>query len=224
MGLLDRFKSQPRWKHADAAVRLEAVRDLEEGIDMEALAETDPDVKVRRAAIAHVSSPACLGRASSNDPDPDTRERAADRLLALACDPPGPPAAAEGAGETPESRADGVELALAAVEALTDGRRLSTVAKSEAPDAVRAAALARVTDVRALGSIARHARVEATAAAALARLEDRGELLEVAVRGEHRDVSLAAFDRFASAPLEIGELRSIKFARSRRPSAAGPAP
>jgi hypothetical protein len=96
MGLLDRFKPQPRWKHADAAIRLEAVRDLDDGIELEALAESDPDPKVRRAAVAQTADPACLGRIASNDTDPDIRERAADRLLALASQDAPPVPAAEG--------------------------------------------------------------------------------------------------------------------------------
>jgi len=30
MGLLDRFKTQPRWKHADPAVRAMGVQDLQD--------------------------------------------------------------------------------------------------------------------------------------------------------------------------------------------------
>ena len=72
--------------------------------------------------------------------------------------------------------------ALAAVEQLSDPRRLSTIAKSEASDAVRAAALARTTDERALGAIARHAARETTAMDALRRLSDPAEMVDVAVR------------------------------------------
>jgi hypothetical protein len=34
MGLLDKLKAQPRWKHADPTVRLEAVRDLTEEAEL----------------------------------------------------------------------------------------------------------------------------------------------------------------------------------------------
>jgi hypothetical protein len=205
MGLLDRFKPQPRWKHVDPAIRLEAVRDLEDGIDLVALAESDPDAKVRRAAVAHLNDPACLARVAAGDADADVCERAADRLVAVALDAAGalPDGDGERAGE-PDA------VALAAVAAITDARRLSTVAKSEAPESVRTAALARVTDARALGSIARHAKIEATAAAALTRLTDSADLLEVALRSDHRDVALAAFDRLAASPLELGQLHSIE--------------
>ena len=58
MGLLDKLKPQPRWKHTDPAVRLEALRELDDQQELAALAETDPDAKVRRAAIARVTDPA----------------------------------------------------------------------------------------------------------------------------------------------------------------------
>jgi hypothetical protein len=34
MGLLDKLKPQPRWKHADPGVRLEAVRDLDDPVEL----------------------------------------------------------------------------------------------------------------------------------------------------------------------------------------------
>ena len=62
MGILDKLKAQPRWKHADPTVRLEAVKDLVEEAELAALAESDPDPRVRRAAVARLDSPGVLGR------------------------------------------------------------------------------------------------------------------------------------------------------------------
>src|ERR1044071_4964952 len=115
MGLLDNLKPQPRWKHADPAVRLEALRDLEDQVELGLLAEQDPDVRVRRASIPRVEAADVLGRIAAKDTDTDTRDRAADRLVVLAL-----------ASENGH--------ALAAVEQLTDSRRLSAIAKSEASD------------------------------------------------------------------------------------------
>jgi hypothetical protein len=84
MSIFDKLKPQPRWKHADPSIRLEALRDLEGPVELAILAETDPDAKVRRAAVAKISDPAVLGRVGSSDSDPDARDRAADRLLAIA--------------------------------------------------------------------------------------------------------------------------------------------
>ena len=52
MGFLDKLKPVPRWKHADPAVRLEAVRELDDPAELAGLAESDPDARVRRAADA----------------------------------------------------------------------------------------------------------------------------------------------------------------------------
>jgi hypothetical protein len=198
MGFLDKLKPQPRWKNADATVRLDAVKELEDQVELGLLAETDPDVRVRRAAVGKVHDPVVLGRAAANDVDADVRDRAADRLVGFA------------SRTERASGDDGDVLALAAVRELRDARRLSTIAKGEASDAVRADALSRLADERALGSVARQARRESTAAAALARLTDTGELTEVALHGTHADVAVAAFDRLAALGLGLPELRQLE--------------
>jgi hypothetical protein len=191
MGFLDKLKPQPRWKHADPSIRLEALRDLDDPTALAHLAESDPDIRVRRAAIARTADPDALGRIASGDADPDTCDRAAERLLALAT----------GADEA---------VGLVAAAGLTDPRRLSTVAKSDAPEPVRTAALARIADERALGAIARYAKHESTALGALARLADAAELLDVALHADHRDVAIAAFERVTAAGADMALLRSIE--------------
>lgn len=198
MGLLDKLKPQPRWKHVDPAVRLDAIRELDDPAELALLAESDPDAKVRRAAILVTSDTAVLGRIASSDADEDARDRAADRLVSLA------------GRIAPDGDSVAAVSALDAVRALHEPRRLSTIAKSEASDAVRAEALARLTDERALGSVARHAKHEPTAAAALARLTGADELLAVALNAESRDVALAAFERLATADMDTAQLRSIE--------------
>ena len=199
MGLLDKLKPQPRWKHADPAVRLEAVRELDIPAELATLAETDPDARVRRAAICRLTDPEVLGRVGANDADAETRDRAADKLLALAT--AGPDEA----------------TAIGAVEALSDPRRLSAIARSDAPDAVRALALVGTRDDRALGGIARHAKHEATAAAALDRLTDQGELIDVAQNSEHRDVALRALDRLIDGGADLALLRTIEARAQQKP-------
>src|SRR5580704_13337484 len=107
MGLLDKLKPQPRWKHADPAVRLEALRELADPVELATLAESDPDARVRRAAMPRLDDPAVLGRIAAADPDADAREAATDRLLTLA------------------GRAADEATAVAAVGQLSDPRRLS---------------------------------------------------------------------------------------------------
>ena len=79
MGFLDKLKPQPRWKHADAAVRLDALRELEDPIELAVLAETDSDARVRRAALGRIEDAATLGRIAAGDTDAEARDRAADR-------------------------------------------------------------------------------------------------------------------------------------------------
>src|SRR5262245_12470724 len=193
MGILEKLKPQPRWKHADPAVRLEAVRELDDPVELAALAELDPDAKVRRAAVARTADSAILAHIAAADADAEIRERAADRLVALATTP--------GAEET---------AALAAIRGVIDPRRLSTVAKGDAPDVVRADALARTTDERALGSIARHARSESIASQALERMTDSREILEIALNSDHKDVALSAFERLTAGADDLALLRSIE--------------
>ncbi len=195
MGILDRLKPQPRWKHSDPAVRLQAIPDLGDAVELAVLAEHDPDGRVRTAALSRIADTAVLARVTNSDPDRDVRDFAADRLLALALD------------------ASNSEAATAA-GLLTDVRRVSTIAKSSAADDVRGVALAALTDERALGGVARHAKMESTALAALGRLSAADELLATALNSEHRDVSLAAFDRVVAGDptlvTDVARLKSIE--------------
>jgi hypothetical protein len=207
MGFLDKLKPQPRWKHADPTIRLEALKELDDPIELGVLAESDPDVKVRRCAIARVADAAILGRIVANDPDADARERAADRLVGFACGTIAPP---EAAGPDAPAAPAADALALAAVREVTDPRRLSTIARSDAPDAVRADALGRITDDRGLLSVARQAKQPSTALAALARLTQPGDVLEIALHADNKDVALAAFDRVVDAGADLGVLRTLE--------------
>jgi Domain of Unknown Function (DUF349) len=193
MGLLDKLKPQPRWKHADPGVRLDAVRELDDPVELAVLAETDPEARVRRACVVKIADPEVLGRVAAGDADADVQDRAADRLLAVATSP-----------ETSEA------TALAAVRALTDPRRLSAIARGEAPAAVLGEALARTTEARALSSIARHAKSEPIAQAALERLTEASDLIEVAQGADQREVALSAFERVAGTSPDISLLKSIE--------------
>ena len=205
MGILDKLKPQPHWKSSDPAVRLDAVKELVHlgnQVELAALAESDPDAKVRRAAIEHLEDSHVLGRVTTSDADSGVRDAAADQLLALASDVAKP------------------DLALAATNQLTDGRRLATVAKSSGQDVVREAALGRISDDRSLGGVARHAKVESTAHAAVARLTAADELLDTALNSDHKAVALAAFDRVVNtdAP-DVAQLKVIEARTQQKPVA-----
>lgn len=193
MGLLDKLKPQPRWKNVDAAIRLEGVKELEDGLELATLAETDPDARVRRAALARTDEVEVIGRVAGSDPEADVRDAASDRLVVLA------------------SRTDADDAgARRAVAAITDPRRLSTLAKGEAVASVLADALARLTEEKSLGSVARHAKSESIASAALGRLQDAAEITAVALNADSKDVALAAFDRIADASPDLATLRTVE--------------
>ena len=54
MALLDRFKTQPRHKHPDPAVRLAFVEEIpiDDREQLAAIARDDEDARVRRAAVS----------------------------------------------------------------------------------------------------------------------------------------------------------------------------
>ena len=185
MSFLDRFKSQPRWKHADAAVRAAAVNELliEDPEQYGALIELagDEDLRVRQAAQARIDSVEDLVRLSRSEPDEDARRDLIDRLVQIAIAP-----------------ADSDGDAALALAALDEEKQIATVAKSSPHETVRTAALGRVHDVRCLGSVARHAADPQIALDAVARVPDPAELLNIALKTEHKDAGIAALERIVS--------------------------
>jgi hypothetical protein len=181
MGLLDKFRSQPRWKHANAAIRTAAVEELP--LDQQdlllAIAREDRDAGVRLAALRKVISPASIADVARHDADARVRDEATTLLLDLAT------------GVVEGSEAD----SRAALEGLAEPRHVVTVAKTAAAVGVARAALARVQDLPSLGSIARRSTHAAVRLEALGRIGDPKEILAVALRGEFKDVSVAAVQR-----------------------------
>src|SRR4029079_11248715 len=71
MGILERLRPTPRWKHADPSVRAAAVYDIgpEETDALRALAREDADARVRRAAVARLDEADVLADVARTDPD-----------------------------------------------------------------------------------------------------------------------------------------------------------
>jgi len=184
MTLLERFRAQPRQKHADPAVRLAFVQELpiSEHDVLTEIAREDPDGRVRRAAVAKIVDPAALAVVVSADQDPLVRDQAIAMLRDVALD------AFEGVAEA---------QSLAAVDALTDARALAVVAKSAASEAVAQHARGRISDQHVLGSIARHAEHESVRRAAFEAVGDEREMLSIALNSEFREPALSAVDRIA---------------------------
>ena len=175
MTLLDKFRTQPRDKHPDAAVRLSYVEEipLGERDAIAAIAKDDEDPRVRKAAVSKLMDPAALGADCARRQRRRRARRGAIAMLRdIALD------AFEGISETDS---------LDAVDAIADPKLLAQIAKSAAREDVALKALARFSsssggDAHALGSIARHAAVEAARRGAFDLLrdrQDRGEILAV---------------------------------------------
>ncbi|HEV3057732.1 MAG TPA: DUF349 domain-containing protein, partial [Vicinamibacterales bacterium] len=195
MTLLDRFRAQPRQKHADPAVRLAFVQEIpiSEHELLAEIAREDTEARVRRAAAGKLMDPRALAAIAQADADASVREQAVAMLRDIALE------AFEGIGE-PES--------LAAVDLLEDPRdakALAVVAKSAPSEAVANRARTRIADPHVLGSIARHAEHESVRRSAFEALADEREILGVALNSEFREPTLAAVERVT----ERGDLEQI---------------
>ena len=62
MGLLDLFR--PRWRHSDAATRLDAISRLTNEAVLAGIAREDIDDSVRETAVARIEDPEVLARIS----------------------------------------------------------------------------------------------------------------------------------------------------------------
>ncbi len=202
MALLDRFRTQARHKHPDAAVRLAFVQEipLDERELLAEIAREDADPRVRRSAVAKLMDPAALALIAQHETDEQVRAQAVGMLRDLALE------AFEGAGEA-ES--------LAAIDALTDAKTIVGIAKNASRESTAQRALARVSDVHALGSLARHAEHESVRRAAFDALQDHAEILGTALNSEFKDPTVAAVERIS----DRNELEQI-VARAKNKSAA----
>lgn len=186
MSFLDRFKPQPRWKHADPAVRAEAVATLPDDEEhrevLRELAREDTDLRVRQAAGARLMRAEDLVPLAKGERDEELKREYADRLVAIA----NAPAATDAA-------------AALALEGLDDPKQFAAIAKGSPFETVRTAALGRIHDTRLLGSVARNAGDGQTAADAVARIADPAELLNIAAKTEHKDAGISALERVLEA-------------------------
>src|SRR5688572_14085496 len=182
MGILEKLRPQPRWKHADPGVRAAAVYDLgpDEGEALRQLAREDTEARVRRAAVTRLSDVAVLGDIGRTDPDEDVRAEAIRGLAGLAAE-----------AEEIDRASDAVRQLIA----LGRFKEVVVAARENSDPQVRAAVVDLLEDQKSLGAISRHAQDSATRQRALARLSDAEEILNVAIKSEHTDVAVSALDR-----------------------------
>src|SRR6185295_18943208 len=186
MGILEKLRPTPRWKHTDPSVRAAAVYELgpEDGEALRALAREDADTRVRRAAVTRLDEADVLADVARTDPDEEVRGEAIRGLAGLAAE------------------ADDVSAATSAVRhllALGRVKEVVVVARASTSAEVRGAIVDLLEDQKALGSLSRHAEDNSTRLRALARVTDDEELLNVALKAEHTDVAVAALERINGA-------------------------
>ena len=225
MGILEKLRPQPRWKHTDPAVRAAAVYEIgpDETETLHALAREDAEARVRRAAVTRVDAAEVLADVARTDPDEDVRAEAVRGLAGLAAE------------------ADDLAHALDAAQQLVGlGRtkELMLVARDSSNPHVRGAVVDLLSDSKALSTVSRQGRDSATRLRALERLQDADEILNVALKAEHTDTAVAALERLTdvSALTEVSQRARNKVAGRRaraklrlmaeasRPSAAAEIP
>lgn len=188
MGILDRFKTQPKWKHADAEVRLAGVHELPED-EQDVLAEvarTDEDARVRKAAVGKLGTVGTLAEILRADADESVRDQAAGVLLDIAL----------GAFEADEASSLAAVEAFGGLPAASAQKQIVLVAKTAKRESVSQAALNRLADdPKALATVARRSEHAAVRVSALGRLHDADELAATALKSSFRDVATAALEQ-----------------------------
>jgi hypothetical protein len=184
MGILEKLRPSPRWRHTDPTVRVAAIYELgpDESDVLHALGREDGEARVRRAAAARIDDVQVLGDIAKTDPDEEVRSEALRGLAGIAAEADNP-----------------VQAIDAARQLLSLGRmkEIILVARESSSAEVRVAVVEALDDQRALGTISRHAVDGVSRLHALSRLTDPEELLNAAVKAEHTDVAVAALERLS---------------------------
>jgi len=181
MSLLDRLR--PKWQSTDSEVRAQAVRELPKGeVDLlTALAQQDPDPRVRRIALKKLESPRLLLEIAETDGDESlrsfARKRARQRLVHIACD---------------ERDLEESKRALALLTDASD--RVAVAERAHFPE-VRAQGFDMLTDDDALFEIVRKAKDPEVRVRALARITSPQTLKKVVLDEASGDLALAALTR-----------------------------
>src|SRR5688572_2521292 len=143
MGILEKLRPQPRWKHADPGVRAAAVFELgpDEGDALRLLAREDTEARVRRAAVTRPSDSTVLGEIGRTDPDEDVRAEAIRGLAGLAAE---------------ADEADRAADAVRQLVALGRFKEVVIAARENRDAQVRTVVVDLLDDPKSLGAISRH--------------------------------------------------------------------
>ncbi len=184
MSLLDRLR--PKWQSADAEVRAQAVRELPKGeVDLlSAVAQQDPDPRVRRIALKKIESPRLLLEIADTDGDEAlrsfARKRARQRLVHIACDQRDLEESKRALALLTEAsdrvavaeRARFPEVRASAFDLLTEDDALFEVVRSAKDPDLRVRALAKITSPQVLKKVVLDEASEDLALSALSRIDD----------------------------------------------------
>jgi hypothetical protein len=185
MGILEKLRPHPRWKHADPTVRVAAVYELgpDESETLHAIAREDAEARVRRAAVTRIDEADVLSDIAATDPDEEVRAEAVRSLAGIAAE-----------ADDPAHATNAVRQLLA----LGRTKEIVLVARDSSSADVRASVVDLLDDQKALAAISRHAQDSSTRLRALARLTDADEVLNVALKAEHTDAAVAALEDITS--------------------------
>src|ERR1041384_8100809 len=170
MGILERLRPPPRWKHSDPRVRA-AVARLDDVAALGEIARTDPDGDVRAEAVRQLTG---LGAEASDE------ARATDVARQLI----------EGGRfkevtlVVRESASAGVRAAV--LELLDDQKSLGWISRHAREGATRLAALARLQDADEILNVSLKSEHTDVAVAALERVGDTEGLSAIAQRGRNK--------------------------------------
>jgi len=202
MGIADFFR--PKYRHSDVRVRTEAVRALtrDDATTLIQIARTDRDIGVRRVAMEKIDKASVLAEIAAAEPERSLRDFAGARAARLwqstACadDPDDADEALGGMIKLGDQSAlvdviVGAELATIRKRAfgeLRDPRALASLARSDAPQDLRIAAVARIDDGDVLRALAIDTTQKEVGLAAVERLEDPDRLEHVAQKAKNKGI------------------------------------
>lgn len=196
---ISRILFKPRWQDKDAATRLAAVGadpDAELIAALPDLTRSDPDARVRLAALKRLGDYECWRERSTADADPELRRTARTAYVSMFC------AGGPGTPALPRLIAELDTLSAAEIE---------TVATAATRRELRAAALALVTRPALLVERAGADPDPALRLAALARIHDPAALERIAERTRKTDktINRAARERVQALRIEGGDAGAI---------------
>ena len=196
---LSRILFKPGWQDKDPAARIAAVSgdgDPELLAALPELTRSDPDARVRLAALKRLGDYECWRERSTADADAEVRQAARSAYVSLLC--------AGGPG------CPGLPRLIAELETLSDAE-IETVATAATNRELRSQALARVTRPALLAERAGADPDPALRLGALRRIHDPAVLKRIAERTRKTDktINRAARERVQALRIEGGDAAAI---------------